>query len=219
MSRPAASAIAVPQVEEVATQEVAEVSTATPELIRRVVFECNARGSDLANGVVVNIQNASHVFAPHISSDLAAEEKAALELKKERAIGRRQAGLRAVHMTHRSNARIRDQQHLAGPVFLGHFPKPIERAIAKHQPQMQLSIEAGLVGEFGWVAHRWIGRRRSRWCSIRPPCQWSVVCRETQTCCLHAADPMKFSWWKLAQDSDVQSAGRRAGSLETLHCS
>ena len=24
----------------------------------------------------------------------------------------------------------RDQQHLAGPVFLGHFPKPVERAIA-----------------------------------------------------------------------------------------
>lgn len=81
MSRPAASAIAVPQLEEVATQEVAEMSAATPELIRRVVFECNARGSDLANGVVVNIQNASHVFAPHISSDLPAEERAALEAK------------------------------------------------------------------------------------------------------------------------------------------
>ena len=63
------------------TSEVAEVAAASPELVRRVVFECNATGAGLANGQVVNIQNASHVFAPHISSDLSPEEKAALKAK------------------------------------------------------------------------------------------------------------------------------------------
>jgi hypothetical protein len=81
MSRPAVPVNASSKLEEVATPDVAEVAAASPELIRRVVFEANASGSDLANGVVVNIQNASHVFAPHISSDLPAEERAALESK------------------------------------------------------------------------------------------------------------------------------------------
>ena len=62
MSRPNEAALAVATTELAPAEEVAEVSTATPELIRRVVFECDARGSDLAHGVVVGIDNASHVF-------------------------------------------------------------------------------------------------------------------------------------------------------------
>jgi len=69
------------KLQEAPTSEVAEVAAASPELVRRVVFECNATGAGLANGHVVNIQNASHVFAPHISSDLSPEEKAALKAK------------------------------------------------------------------------------------------------------------------------------------------
>lgn len=69
------------KLQEAPTSEVAEVAAASPELVRRVVFECNATGAGLANGQVVNIQNASHVFAPHISSDLSPEEKAALKAK------------------------------------------------------------------------------------------------------------------------------------------
>ena len=81
MSRPAATVSAASKIQEAPTNEVAEVATSSPELVRRVVFECNATGADLANGRVVNIQNASHVFAPHISSDLAAEEREALKAK------------------------------------------------------------------------------------------------------------------------------------------
>ena len=67
MSRPAVSELAavepsanVEQVEEVS----ADVS---PELIRRVVFECNTTGSELANGVVVNLQNSGHIFTPSMA--------------------------------------------------------------------------------------------------------------------------------------------------------
>jgi hypothetical protein len=81
MSRPAVPVSAATKIQEAPTTEVAEVATSSPELVRRVVFECNATGSSLANGRVVNIQNASHVFAPHISSDLSAEEKEALKAK------------------------------------------------------------------------------------------------------------------------------------------
>ena len=81
MSRPAVPVSAASKILEAPTSEVAEVAAASPELVRRVVFECNATGAGLANGQVVNIQNASHVFAPHISSDLAPEEKAALQAK------------------------------------------------------------------------------------------------------------------------------------------
>jgi hypothetical protein len=81
MSRPAVPVSAASKILEAPTSEVAEVATSSPELVRRVVFECNATGAGLANGRVVNIQNASHVFAPHISSDLAPEEKAALQAK------------------------------------------------------------------------------------------------------------------------------------------
>lgn len=80
MSRPAVN-LSESKLQEAPTSEVAEVAAASPELVRRVVFECNATGAGLANGQVVNIQNASHVFAPHISSDLSPEEKAALKAK------------------------------------------------------------------------------------------------------------------------------------------
>lgn len=81
MSRPAASTFEVPasanveQVEEVSS----EVSNSSPELIRRVVFECNAKGSELANGVTVHLNNSEHIFTPSMASDLTAEEKAAFE--------------------------------------------------------------------------------------------------------------------------------------------
>ncbi len=81
MSRPAVPVSAASKIQEAPTTEVAEVATSSPELVRRVVFECNATGAGLANGRVVNIQNASHVFAPHISSDLSPEEKEALKAK------------------------------------------------------------------------------------------------------------------------------------------
>ena len=81
MSRPAVPVSAASKIQEVPTTDLAEVATTSPELVRRVVFECNATGAALANGRVVNIQNASHVFAPHISSDLSAEEKQALQSK------------------------------------------------------------------------------------------------------------------------------------------
>ena len=81
MSRPNEAALAVATTELAPAEEVAEVSTATPELIRRVVFECDARGSDLAHGVVVGIDNASHVFRPNMASDLSEEERAIVAAK------------------------------------------------------------------------------------------------------------------------------------------
>ena len=81
MSRPNEAALAVATTELASVEEAAEVSTATPELIRRVVFECDASGSDLANGVVVGIDNASHVFRPNMASDLSEEERAAVSAK------------------------------------------------------------------------------------------------------------------------------------------
>jgi len=81
MSRPAVPVSAASKIQEAPTADLAEVAATSPELVRRVVFECNATGAGLANGRVVNIANASHVFAPHISSDLSAEEKAALSAK------------------------------------------------------------------------------------------------------------------------------------------
>lgn len=81
MSRPAVPVSVAQKIQEAPTADLAEIGTTTPELVRRVVFECNSTGAGLANGRVVNIQNASHVFAPHISSDLAPEEKAALSAK------------------------------------------------------------------------------------------------------------------------------------------
>jgi hypothetical protein len=81
MSRPAVPVSAASKIQEVPTTDLAEVATTSPELVRRVVFECNATGAALANGRVVNIQNASHVFAPHMSSDISAEEKQALSAK------------------------------------------------------------------------------------------------------------------------------------------
>ena len=79
MSRPAVPVSAASKIQEAPTADLAEVAPTSPELVRRVVFECNATGAGLANGRVVNIQNASHVFAPHISSDLSPEEKEALK--------------------------------------------------------------------------------------------------------------------------------------------
>ncbi len=76
MSRPNAAALAQPEVTELAEQAQENTATATPELVRRVVFECNASGADLAQGVIVNVKNAEHVFAPKMASDLSAEEKA-----------------------------------------------------------------------------------------------------------------------------------------------
>lgn len=81
MSRPNEVALAA-QIPQLAPQEEQQVSTATPELIRRVTFECNARGSDLANGVVVGIDNASHVFRPNMASDLTEEEKLQVSSKQ-----------------------------------------------------------------------------------------------------------------------------------------
>jgi len=81
MSRPAVPVSAASKILEAPLTEVAEVGASSPELVRRVVFECNATGAGLANGRIVNIQNASHVFAPHISSDISAEEKEALSAK------------------------------------------------------------------------------------------------------------------------------------------
>jgi len=81
MSRPAVNVSAASKIQEAPTTDLSEVGPTSPELVRRVVFECNSTGAGLANGRVVNIQNASHVFAPHISSDLAPEEKAALQAK------------------------------------------------------------------------------------------------------------------------------------------
>jgi hypothetical protein len=75
MSRPNTDALAQPEVAEL-SESVQENVSSTPELIRRVVFECNASGADLAQGVIVNIKNASHVFEPKMSSDMTDEEKA-----------------------------------------------------------------------------------------------------------------------------------------------
>ena len=75
MSRPNTDALAQPEVAEL-SESVQENVSSTPELIRRVVFECNASGADLAQGVIVNIKNASHVFEPKMSVDMTDEEKA-----------------------------------------------------------------------------------------------------------------------------------------------
>lgn len=72
MSRPVEVAAPMPEL----TESVQEAAP-SPELIRRVVFECNASGAELASGVVVNLENARGVFKPALSSDASAEEKAA----------------------------------------------------------------------------------------------------------------------------------------------
>ena len=78
MSRPAVSELA-PVEPSANVEQVEEVSAdVSPELIRRVVFECNSTGSELANGVVVNLNNAGAIFTPSMAADLSAEEKAAL---------------------------------------------------------------------------------------------------------------------------------------------
>lgn len=73
MSRPNTAALTetAPQLAE-PTQEVASVS---PELVRRVVFEVNATGSELAQGTIVGVSNAKHVFEPSMSSDLTEAEQ------------------------------------------------------------------------------------------------------------------------------------------------
>jgi len=58
MSRPNAAALAQPEVTELAEPLQENTATATPELVRRVVFECNASGADLAQGVIINVKNA-----------------------------------------------------------------------------------------------------------------------------------------------------------------
>jgi len=81
MSRPAVSELA-PVEPSANVEQVEEVSAdVSPELIRRVVFECNATGSELANGSVVNLQNAEHIFQPSMASDLTAEEKTSFDAK------------------------------------------------------------------------------------------------------------------------------------------
>ena len=81
MSRPAVSELA-PVEPSANVEQVEEVSAdVSPELIRRVVFECNSTGSELANGVVVNLNNAGAIFTPSMAADLSAEEKAAFEGK------------------------------------------------------------------------------------------------------------------------------------------
>ena len=81
MSRPAVSELA-PVEPSANVEQVEEVSAdVSPELIRRVVFECNSTGSELANGVVVNLNNSGQIFTPSMAADLSAEEKAAFEAK------------------------------------------------------------------------------------------------------------------------------------------
>ena len=57
MSRPNVSELA-PIEQSVNVEQAEEVSAdVSPELIRRVVFECNSTGSELANGVIANLNN------------------------------------------------------------------------------------------------------------------------------------------------------------------
>ena len=73
MSRPNTAALTetAPQLSEV-THETANVSQ---ELVRRVVFEVNATGSELAQGSIVTVSNAKHVFDPAMSADLTEAEQ------------------------------------------------------------------------------------------------------------------------------------------------
>lgn len=74
MSRPAEVVAPTPELSE----PMQEVSS-SPELVRRVVFECNATGAELASGVIINLKNSRNVFKPTLSSDSTCEEKAAFE--------------------------------------------------------------------------------------------------------------------------------------------
>ncbi len=78
MSRPVAQPAQMNIAPESAS-EAPHAAPAAPELCRRVVFECNATGSQLANGVVVGVDNARAVFKPSLAADATAEEKAAYE--------------------------------------------------------------------------------------------------------------------------------------------
>ena len=76
MSRPSQ----VAQTSDVVLEPAAE-ATASQELTRRVVFECNATGAELASGVIVNVANARDVFKPKLDAAATPEEKTAYEEK------------------------------------------------------------------------------------------------------------------------------------------
>lgn len=74
MSRPNTAALTettAPQLSE-PTHETNNVS---PELVRRVVFEVNATGSELAQGSTVGVSNPDHVFKPSMPADLTEAEQ------------------------------------------------------------------------------------------------------------------------------------------------
>ena len=78
MSRPVVPTTELASSDDLVT-EVSNSASTSPELCRRVVFECNATGSQLAQGIVVGIDNARDVFQPTLNLEASAEEKAAFE--------------------------------------------------------------------------------------------------------------------------------------------
>ena len=74
MSRPNTAALTettAPQLSEPAH----ETNNVSPELVRRVVFEVNATGSELAQGSTVAVSNPDHVFKPSMPADLTEAEQ------------------------------------------------------------------------------------------------------------------------------------------------
>lgn len=81
MSRPNDAALvetAVSQTPQL-LDSVQETASVSPELVRRVVFEANVSGSKLAQGTIVGVSNADHVFKPMAPADLTDEERVAFE--------------------------------------------------------------------------------------------------------------------------------------------